>query len=77
VSTTDPLFVVAASYQAFVDWCHRKGHTADAPHVRYVRDARTLLGQRDIRILFTHGWTKHRHARAIYNRALIIGRRPS
>jgi hypothetical protein len=73
----DPLFVVASSYRAFVDWCHRRGHTANVAGLRYVSDARTLNGQSNVRILFTHGWTEHPHSRAIYNRALIVGRRPS
>lgn len=79
MSYTDPLFVVAADYKAFLDWCERKGLSPlpAAGQVIYVADARKLLGQRDVRILFLHGWTQHRHARSIYNRALIVGRRPS
>lgn len=76
VSINDPLFVVAKSYQAYIHWCRAKGHRPHNGSVRYVRDVMTLRGQSDIRILFLYGWQEHRDSRGIYNRAMIIGRRP-
>lgn len=72
----DPLFVVARNYQQFQDWCRRKGYDPAGRHVRYVRGVDTLMGQRDIRILFLHNWVDRSDARAVYNRAMIVGRRP-
>lgn len=77
MSINDPLFVVAGNYQEYYHWCLRKRHAPHNAGFVYVREARRLFGQRDIRILFLPGWTKHREARAIYNRAIIVGRRPS
>ena len=76
MSTTDPLFVVALNYAAYVNWCQAKGYRPHNGSVRYVRDVRTLLGQRDIRILFLYGWEGRKDWREIYNRAMIVGRRP-
>lgn len=76
VSTTDPLFVVAYNYTAYVNWCQAKGHRPHNGSVRYVRDVNTLRGQQDIRILFLYGWQERKDGRQIYNRAMIVGRRP-
>lgn len=77
MSTTDPLFVVAHNYQAYLTWCRKKGYPPHAGSVRYVRGVETLERQADIRILFLYGWQERRDARKIYNRAMIVGRRPS
>ena len=76
MSVTDPLFVVALNYRAFLDWCERKRIEPHSREVIYVRDAKRLHGQRDIRILFLYGWTERKDWRDIYNRAVIVGRRP-
>jgi hypothetical protein len=77
VSTTDPLFVVAYNYNAFVKWCRAKGHAPHGGAVVYVRGADTLKGLRsDVRFLFLYGWQERSDSRAIFNRYLIIGRRP-
>ena len=76
MSTTDPLFVVAFNYAAYINWCQAKGHRPHNGSVRYVRDVNTLRGQRDIRILFLYGWEGRTDWREIHNRALIVGRRP-
>lgn len=77
MSVTDPLFVVALNYRQFVDWCRRKGISPTGQSVRYVRGVETLKGLRsEVRILFIENWDDRIDARAIYNRALIIGRRP-
>jgi len=76
VSVNDPLFVVAFNYNAYVQWCQRKGHALHNGTVRYVRDVHTLDRQKDIRILFLHGWEARKDGRQIYNRAMIVGRRP-
>ena len=76
MSVTDPLFVVALDYRAFLAWCERKRIEPHSKEVVYVRDARRLMGQRDIRILFLHGWVERKDWRAVYERAIIVGRRP-
>lgn len=77
MSTTDPLFVVAYNYNAYVQWCQRKGYAPHGRSVRYVRGVSTLDRQKDIRILFIYGWQERSDGRQIYNRAMIVGRRPS
>ena len=76
MSVTDPLFVVALNYRAFLAWCERKGINPHSKEVVYVRDVERLIGQRDIRILFLYGWTERKDWRELHNRALIVGRRP-
>ena len=76
MSVTDPLFVVAQNYRAFLDWCERKRIEPHSREVIYVRDVKRLMGQRDIRIVFVGGWVDRKDWREIYNRALIVGRRP-
>ena len=76
--TTDPLYVVAYDRRAFEDWCRTKGFDPNGKYVRYVRDVTVLKNLRsEVRILFIHGWGARKDWRKIYNRALIIGRRPS
>lgn len=77
MSTTDPLFVVAFNYAAYVNWCQAKGHAPHGGSVRYVRGIETLAHLRsDVRFLFLYGWDQRKDWRAIHNRALVIGRRP-
>lgn len=77
MSVTDPLYVVALNYRQFLDWCARKGYSPTGGAVRYVRGVETLAGLRtEVRILFIENWDDRSDARALYNRALIIGRRP-
>jgi hypothetical protein len=79
VSVTDPLYVVALNYRQFLDWCARKGHNPNQrpATVVYVRDATRLMGLRDVRLVFVPNWMDRKDWREIYNRALIVGRRPS
>lgn len=77
MSTTDPLFVVALNYSHYVQWCQKKGYAPHGHSVRYVRDVMTLRGQSNIRILFLAGWEERSDGRALFNRAMIVGRRPS
>ena len=76
MSKTDPLFVVAADYRAFRAWCLRKGINPLGRHTLYVRDVEMLKGQRDIRILFIHGWQDRKDSQKIHSLATIVGRRP-
>lgn len=76
MSINDPLFVVALNYRAFLTWCERKGIAPHSKEVVYVQDVKRLMGQRDIRILFIHGWVERKDWREIYNRSIIVGRRP-
>lgn len=77
MSLTDPLYVVAEDRAAFEDWCRRKGHDPNGRSVRYVNSVRVLNSLRhEVRILFIHGWSKRKDWRPIYNRSLVIGRRP-
>lgn len=77
MSTTDPLYVVARNYRQFLDWCQRKGHDPNSRAFRYVRDVKVLMGPRhSVRIIFVGNWRDRVDAVAIYNRALVIGRRP-
>lgn len=77
MSLTDPLYVVTYDRRQFEDWCRRKGHHPESRAVRYVRDADVLNRLRHpVRILFVHGWRARKDATAVYNRALVIGRRP-
>ena len=78
MSTTDPIYVVALNHRQFLDWCVRKRinpHQRPSP-VIYVRDVMTLRGVRDARIVFVQNWDDRKDWREIYNRALIVGRRP-
>lgn len=79
MSTTDPLYVVALNYRQFLDWCRRKGHNPNRrpSTVVYVRDAKRLMGLHNVRIVFVQNWEDREDWREIYNRALIVGRRPS
>ena len=77
MSTTDPLYVVAQNYNAFLIWCTAKGIAPHDGPVRYVRGVETLAPLRsDVRFLFLVGWRDRPDWRAIHNRALILGRRP-
>lgn len=75
MSTTDPLFVVAQSYQRYANWCREKGYGPHGGSVRYVRDERTLLGVHDVRVLCLEGWTDRVDWQELYNRILIVQRR--
>ena len=77
MSINDPLFVVASNYRAYYHWCLTKRHAPHNAGFIYVRGVETIDRQKDIRILFLHGWTKHKDSRAIYNRAILVGRRPA
>jgi hypothetical protein len=75
-SVTDPLYVVALNYGAYLEWCERKRVQPQGAGFIYVRDVSRLLRVRDVRILFLYGWTERKDWREIHNRALIVGRRP-
>lgn len=78
MSLTDPLYVVAYDYEVFLSWCDGKGIDPNSRAVRYVNSVRVLNSLRhEVRILFLTGWQARDDWRAIHNRALIIGRRPS
>jgi len=78
VSLTDPLYVIAYDRAGFEAWCTRRGINPDSRAVRYVRDVNVLNRLRhDVRILFIYGWQERKDGRALYNRAMVIGRRPS
>lgn len=77
MTINDPLFVVAYNRQAFEAWCKRKGYNPNGRGVRYVRGVEVIDRQQNIRILFVYGWQERSDARAIYNRAMLVGRRPS
>jgi hypothetical protein len=78
VSTTDPLYVVAKDYTAYINWCQAKGYPPHNGTVIYVRGIQTLAALRsDVRHLFLYGWTARKDAKAIHSRMSIIGRRPS
>jgi len=77
MSIYDPLFVVAATREAYDAWCLRRGHDPKSRHIRFVKDTRTMNGWTNVEILFLDGWKAHPHAIAIYNKALKIQRKPS
>lgn len=77
MSTTDPLFIIAVNYNAYVQWCQKKGYAPHGGSVRYVRGLETLKGQSNIRILMILGWEGHKQAKLLRARASVVGRRPS
>lgn len=78
MSLTDPLYVVALNYRQFAEWCARKRIHPESRSVRYVRDVAVLQRLRHpVRILFIENWGGRKDWREIYNRALVIGRRPA
>lgn len=71
------IYVVAQNYRAYLDFCGRKRTAPEGGRFRYVKDVRTLAFIRQpVDIVFVAGWQDRTDWRAIYNRALVIGRRP-
>lgn len=71
------IYVVTYDYAQYLEFCRRKRSAPQGDRFRYVKEVRTLaLLRQPVDIVFVHGWQGRKDWRAIYNRALIIGKRP-
>lgn len=73
----ETLYVVAQSYQRYVNWCREKGYGPHGGSVKYVRDISTLRGLYNVRVLCLEGWENRVDWREIYEAVLYVQRRPS
>lgn len=71
----ETLYIVAQNYSAFVYWCRKKGLSPHGGAVRYVRDAKTLHGLFNVRVLCIEGWNDRLDWREIYQQVLFVQRR--
>lgn len=72
------IYIVASDHEAFERWCWKQDPNGELPSVKYVESVKTLAFETGgVEFLFLKGWRRRPDWRAIYNKALRVGRRPS